>query len=110
MPLTEGQTASFNDEFMPAALVPADRVRHYDTYMGGISATPCTENVRWFLLADTMTLSPGQIATFAKLWPDNTRRLQPVNGRAVQRSRRARGLQPRLGDVSKLSGQTDMPR
>lgn len=87
MPLTEGQTAASNVAFTPAALVPADRVRRYDTYMGGVTAPPCTENVRWFILADTMTLSPAQIATFAKLWPDDTRKLQPLNGRVVQRSR-----------------------
>jgi carbonic anhydrase len=87
MPLTEGQTAASNVEFTPAGLVPADRVRRYDTYMGSITAPPCTEDVRWFILADTMTLSPAQIAAFAKLWPDDARSLQPLNGRAVQRSR-----------------------
>jgi carbonic anhydrase len=87
MPQTEGQITAPGVEFTPAALVPANHVAHYDTYMGGLSAPPCTENVRWFILADTVTFSPAQIATFAKMWPNNVRALQPLNGRTVQRSR-----------------------
>jgi carbonic anhydrase len=31
-------------------------------------------------------ISPAQIAAFAKLYPDNARPLQPLNGRTIQES------------------------
>jgi carbonic anhydrase len=33
-----------------------------------------------------MELSPAQIAAFAKMFPDDTRPVQPLNGRVVQES------------------------
>ena len=86
-PMTEGLEPVHGVEFTAESLVPSDRVRRYDTYMGSVSAPPCTEGVRWYLLTDTVSLSPRQIAWFAKLWPNDDRKVQPLNGRVVERSR-----------------------
>jgi carbonic anhydrase len=87
MPQHEGEQAVSGVEFSPSALVPATRIRAYDEYMGSVTAPPCTEGVRWFVLKDTVALSPHQIAAFAALYPNDARVPQPLNGRVVQQNR-----------------------
>jgi carbonic anhydrase len=69
----------------PSALLPA--TRGYFTYVGSLTTPPCTEGVRWFVLKSPLSLSEGQIATFAKLYPADARPVQPLNGREVLSSR-----------------------
>lgn len=72
-------------EIDPATLLPPDTA-HY-TYQGSLTAPPCTEGVRWFVLKTPIDVSPDQIKAFAKLYPHNVRPIQPLNGRIVQESR-----------------------
>jgi carbonic anhydrase len=58
----------------------------YFLYTGSLSAPPCTEAVKWFVLKTPVEISAAQIQQFAKLYPRNARPLQPLNGRAVQES------------------------
>jgi carbonic anhydrase len=67
-----------------ADLLPADR--NYYVFDGSITAPPCTEGVRWFVMKAPIELSPAQIAAFAKVYPDNVRPVQPPNGRPVVES------------------------
>jgi carbonic anhydrase len=55
----------------------------YFTFSGSLTTPPCSEDVTWFVLKTTDSLSPGQLATFAKLYPDNARPIQPTNGREI---------------------------
>lgn len=71
-------------EINPAGLLPRDTA--YYTYMGSISAPPCTEGVKWFVLKTPINISPEQISAFAKLYPHDARPVQPLNGRVVQAS------------------------
>jgi carbonic anhydrase len=71
-------------EINPAGLLPND-VAYY-TYMGSITAPPCTEGVRWYVLKTPMNISTKQIEAFGKLYPHDVRPLQPLNGRIVQES------------------------
>ena len=71
-------------EINPAALLPED-VSYY-TYMGSVTAPPCTEGVRWFVLKTPVDISPEQISAFAGLYPHNVRPIQPLNGRVVKES------------------------
>lgn len=64
-----------------AGLLPASHA--YYGFDGSLTTPPCSEHVHWFVLKSPMTLSAGQIATFAKLYPANARPVQPLNGRAV---------------------------
>lgn len=41
-------------------LLPGDTV-HYYTYEGSLTTPPCTENVQWFVLRDTVKLSKTQV-------------------------------------------------
>lgn len=86
MPLTEGPEHEIPGvEIDPAGLLP--RNTSYYTYEGSLSAPPCTEGVTWYVLKTPMTVSPAQIAAFAKLYPHNVRPPQPLNGRVVKEAR-----------------------
>ena len=68
----------------PAGLVPSDTA--YYMYEGSVTAPPCTEGVTWYVLKTPVTVSPAQIAAFAKLYPHDVRPPQPLNGRIVKES------------------------
>jgi carbonic anhydrase len=82
MPAQEGQTAVPGLELNAADMLPAQR--GYYTYQGSQTAPPCTEGVRWFVLKTPMEVSAAQIAAYARIYPDDVRPLQPLNGRRVQ--------------------------
>jgi len=86
MPMTVGKEQEIPGvEVNPVGLLPHDT--SYYSYMGSLTAPPCTEGVTWFVLKTPMDLSPEQISAFAKLYPHDVRPLQPLNGRVVQESR-----------------------
>jgi carbonic anhydrase len=95
MPKTEGKVATdFSHEELaiagveidPAGLLPRQS-GHYYTYMGSVTAPPCTEHVEWFILKTPVEVAPQQINTFAELYPNDARPVQPLNGRIVKESR-----------------------
>lgn len=59
----------------------------YWTYMGSLTEPPCTEGVLWVVLKQPITMSPEQLALFARLHPENARPEQPAAGRRVKVSR-----------------------
>jgi carbonic anhydrase len=65
-------------------LLPAGR--GYLRYEGSLTTPPCTEGVRWVVLAEPVTASRQQIDAFAHaLHHPNNRPPQPLNGRAILR-------------------------
>jgi len=85
MPKTEGKEYEIAGvEIDPAGLLPLDLA--YYTYMGSLTAPPCTEDVSWFVLKTPVDISAAQIDAFANLYPHNVRPLQPLNGRVVKES------------------------
>jgi carbonic anhydrase len=68
----------------PSELLPKDF--GYYTYMGSLTAPPCTEGVVWFVLKTPIELSSKQIDRFATLYPHDVRLPQPLNGRIVRES------------------------
>jgi carbonic anhydrase len=85
MPKSEGQQEAAGVELDPAGMLPHDT--GYYMYMGSVTAPPCTEGVKWFVLKTPVEISAAQIAAFAKLYPHDVRPLQPLNGRVVKESR-----------------------
>jgi carbonic anhydrase len=85
MPETPG-----NEEAIPGVDVnPAGLLPHntaYYTYMGSLTAPPCSEGVTWFVLKTPVDISPEQISAFARLYPHDVRPPQPLNGRVVKES------------------------
>lgn len=80
-----------NDEVAPPD-VPIDLnqllpVSHkYYTYMGSLTTPPCTEGVTWLVLKDPVTISAEQVSIFARLYRNNSRPIQPSNGRLIKES------------------------
>lgn len=59
----------------------------YATFMGSLSTPPCTEGVQWVVLKQGVSVSPEQLAIFARRYPNNARPLQPAHGRLIKESR-----------------------
>lgn len=62
-------------------LLPPDR--GYFTFSGSLTTPPCSEGVTWYVLKTTSTLSPRQLAMFAKLYVANNRPIQPAYQREI---------------------------
>ncbi len=84
MPSAEGQNVVAL-QLNPMDLLPRDTAAYY-MYEGSVTAPPCTEGVTWFVLKKPITVSAAQINAFAKLYPDDVRPPQPLNGRVVKES------------------------
>lgn len=66
----------------PKLLLPKSLSKFY-TYAGSLTTPPCSEGVNWYVLANPVTISAGQLAQLEKLYKENAREPQPLNGRAV---------------------------
>nr|XP_020731440.1 carbonic anhydrase 6 [Odocoileus virginianus texanus] len=72
-------------------MLPGD-LRYYYSYLGSLTTPPCTENVHWFVLADTVKLSRTQIEKLEnsllnhqnKTIQNDYRTTQPLNHRVVE--------------------------
>ena len=67
----------------PQDLLPRD-VSHYYHYVGSLTTPPCSENVQWYILKDTDSISVEQLKKFRKFYKDNERPLQPLNSRHIE--------------------------
>ncbi|MDR2450235.1 MAG: carbonic anhydrase family protein [Candidatus Accumulibacter sp.] len=59
----------------------------YFTFMGSLTAPPCTEDVLWMVLKTPQEVSAGQLAMFRRLYPPNARPAQALSGRIIKESR-----------------------
>jgi carbonic anhydrase len=82
LPTTPGATQKVTDFVNPGGLLPPDR--GYWTYIGSLTAPPCTEGVRWFIFEQEMTISRDQLRAFAALFKINSRPLQDPHGRRIE--------------------------
>lgn len=64
-------------------LLPQDKT-HYYHFMGSLTTPPCSENVKWFVLKDTISMDDAQLTSFRIHHNYNFRPLQKLNGRKVQ--------------------------
>jgi carbonic anhydrase len=82
LPKTAGASEKVDDMVNAGGLLPADR--GYWTYIGSLTAPPCTEGVRWFILEQELSVSRDQLRAFAALFRVNTRGLQDPHGRRIE--------------------------
>jgi carbonic anhydrase len=68
----------------PAAWLPAGTA-HY-SYLGSLTAPPCTEGVRWIVMKQVLEISAAQLAQLAERVPVNARPVQPLHARIVSES------------------------
>jgi len=66
-------------------LLPTDHA--YYTFFGSLTTPPCSEGVTWYVMKAPITLSEGQVAVFAALYPLNARPIQPTNRRQILETR-----------------------
>lgn len=81
-PKTEGKVAG-KGAIDPRRLLPGASPAFL--YSGSLTTPPCSEIVTWTVLATPMAASKAQIDTFASLFPNNFRPVQPHNGRFLLR-------------------------
>ncbi|MGE0010751.1 MAG: surface-adhesin E family protein [Azoarcus sp.] len=85
LPLEKGNTYMPDVTIDLAAFLPTQPA-HF-LYMGSQTTPPCTEDVLWVVMKQTASLSEDQLAIFNRLYPRNSRPIQPTNGRLVLESR-----------------------
>lgn len=85
LPSNAGGEQIFGEVFVPfSAILPSSRA--YYTFKGSLTTPPCSENVRWFVLKEKITVSEAQLKAFTALYPMNARPVQPLNARKIQQS------------------------
>ena len=82
LPTTPGATDKVTDMVNPGGLLPGDR--GYWTYMGSLTAPPCTEGVHWYVFEQPITISREQLRAFADLYKINSRPVQDAHGRRIE--------------------------
>ena len=82
LPATPGKEQTIGEVSVNVGeLLPASR--GYYTFAGSLTTPPCSEGVQWFVLETPVEISPGQLAAFARLYPNNARPTQAANGRKI---------------------------
>ncbi len=81
IPSKEGKDVRLRDAYDPSGLLPADR-RAY-RYTGSLTTPPCTEGVRWVVMATPIQASGPQIAALARALEGNTRPTQARGDREL---------------------------
>lgn len=76
-----GEQAGKRAQVDLAAVLPREHKAF--VYNGSLTTPPCTEGVHWIVMAQPVEMSRAQIGNFAKIFHDNHRPLQKINGREI---------------------------
>jgi len=75
------------------SLLPPNAAEEYLTYVGSLTAPPCTENAQWFIARNVLSISPLQLEQFRQFinadgqpMSNTFRGVQRLNGRKVSAS------------------------
>jgi carbonic anhydrase len=82
LPSTKGAIEKITNMVNPGGFLPVDR--GYWTYIGSMTAPPCTEGVRWFVYEDAISISRAQLETFTAIFRMNSRPLQDPHARRIE--------------------------
>jgi len=81
---TVGESVSLSAPINAGNLLPDDLA--YYQFDGSLTTPPCTEGVRWMVLAEPVSVSPEQVDAFVQLMGGPTNRpIQDLNDRVVLR-------------------------
>lgn len=81
LPPEESEPDEATELTISAADLLPEHTDAYFTYEGSLTTPPCSEIVRWLVLAEPVTLSAEQIAAFGAIYDNNARPVQPLNTR-----------------------------
>ena len=81
LPSNKDEEYTLRTPVNPGDLMPTDK-RTF-RYSGSLTTPPCSEGVKWFVMASPVEMSPGQIAGMEKLYDHNYRPVLPINARKV---------------------------
>ena len=84
LPLEKGEAVAAQVQVDLTHLLPENR--GYYTYMGSLTAPPCSEGVLWMVMRQPVPLTAQQIDVFARLYAMNARPLQAGSGRLIKES------------------------
>ncbi|MEM7013724.1 MAG: carbonic anhydrase family protein, partial [Verrucomicrobiota bacterium] len=84
-----GETVESGQMIEANELLP-DRPTVYH-YPGSLTTPPGTEGVRWFVFREPSRMSGAQIRKFSKMFPNNFRPVQELNGRKITLLHATRG-------------------
>ena len=84
LPLEKGEALTAPGLLDVNQLLPEDQ--SYSTYMGSLTAPPCSEGVLWMVMRQPVQLSASQIGIFSRLYPMNARPIQASSGRLIKES------------------------
>ncbi len=82
------EAGTAGEEIAIDANVFLPKKRNYYNYQGSLTTPPCSEGVRWFVLAQPMAIGAKQVDAFVSLVSFNARPVQPLKGRRVLKSAR----------------------
>ncbi|WAA65617.1 carbonic anhydrase family protein [Microbacterium oxydans] len=81
IPEENGKEVELETPIDASDLVPADSASA--RYEGSLTTPPCTQGVQWNVFLEPQSISPAQLSTFTKVYPDNHRPVQPLHHREV---------------------------
>lgn len=79
--LQDGFSKKDNVSIRLPEFIPKERRAFY--YTGSLTTPPCTEGVKWIVFEMPVEFSEEQIGTFHRLFGNNSRQVQPLNGRKI---------------------------
>ncbi|MFP6731207.1 MAG: carbonic anhydrase family protein [Alphaproteobacteria bacterium] len=82
--IEEGAARVPDETVNGSGLLPASYA--FTAYSGSLTTPPCSEGVAWFVMKDSITATPGQIAIMQAAMPTNARPTQPLNDRLMRGS------------------------
>lgn len=82
MPAEKSDAMTVDGVTMNAAdFLPAEQSTF--RYMGSLTTPPCSEQVRWHVLTEPITMSGDQIAAYTNIYSNNFRPVQSINERTL---------------------------
>jgi len=84
LPAHEGPPVRLEHQVDLGKLLPNTRTTY--GYSGSLTTPPCTEGVKWIVMATPLSLSDQQLSALAAILHGNNRPLQPLHGRVMSLS------------------------
>ena len=87
MPKEKDKVESEKDVHIDADGLLPPKDHSYYTFFGSLTTPPCSEDVTWFVLKHPVSVSAAEIEQFSKLYRNDARPTQPLDGRVVLESK-----------------------